>query len=1778
MCCLFSGAYEGEIDVTSDGGNKSIPVTVNIGPGQLTVSPELLDFGSQENSQTFTISNVGQGIAKWSINVDQAWLHVEPAQGETCTEIDTVVVSVDRELMTLESNEGTITITSDSDDSLIHVEVEPCGIVIEEIAAMHHAHNPGGTMGYNSKLYVWSDDTRDAGLEVYEPLTDTWTTNNDIPIARKGLTRFTLDGDIYFIGEDYAENTSSINSVCSYDISQDQWDRLRNFPISLWYGLSAVVNDKAYVFGGVDGFGRTNPQVYKYNKEYDSWGVSANNMPISVYMTGAVTYKGKIYVIGGTHCESKVECNFIPKIQIYDPTTNAWEIRTMPDNVVFTSAAIQSIVYCNKIYVFIREHNMENTYVYSYSPDTEEWLEYTIDLPSPSSYIQLVNEIVIIDGYAYFTDIVTDGVHSNKVYRMKLCCDSPNLSVSMNDLDFSDSVTDLTFTISNTGLGKLSWSISADQEWLRIDPNYLSNDTYAELDTIGVSVNRDCLAAGQYSGKIHIISNGGESTINVSMEVVPKLSVSTDSLDFGDSINDVTFAISNKGQGKLSWSMTSDQKWLRIDPNYGPNFTCDEVDTIWVVVDRDCLPAGQYLDEIHIFSNGGEWEINVSMEVTPQLFVSTPSLDFGDSINDLTFAISNKGQGSLGWSISPDQKWLRIDPNINEYKEWFEIDPNRGDYQQWVTVMPDKGATCISDDVITVSVMRSDLICGIYKTAIFITSNGGDAMVDVKMEVNDKDGDGIPDNRDAFQDNPNEWEDTDVDNIGDNSDNCPHKFNPDQRDLDRDGIGNMCDPDIDGDGYEGPFGNNNNEDCDDHDRTIYPGAEETCDGIDNDCDCEIDEENACTLIGKIVFERNGDIWIMNDDGSNQMNLTNSSDVMELFPSFSPDGSKIVYVKNYFSNSTDSELYSMNSDGTDNVPLYTSTQFPISPSPFGMIHSTAWSPAQDKIIFSHGDPNQCGISTITIDGSQVKSYPFHEGWQIGRPSYSQDGTEIVYSQRSLELSYFTEIWLMDADGSAMTQLISSENCGYSCENDNPHFSPDGLKIVYDSGEYGKTIGDTMYPHDIYSMDADGSHKVRLTTDPAWDQKPAWSPDGREILFIRERDIWKMNADGSNQIQLTLTNDLEGTSQPNWAYVPSPPVAPSSRQFDWAIYLGGTGSDVANKILIDREGNVYVTGGRFRTSGPTAGTEDMFLSKFTKQGFHIWTEWLGGNQSDTGVGLSFDSNENIYVLGKTDSDNFPITPGVYQMVFGGNSDGFLAKFNSDGKLLWSTYIGGNDRDYATDINVDTMDNIYVVGYTKSTYIPGPAGYNTNHAGQYDGLILKFDSDGRLLWYTYLGTSEDEYMYSLLVDGKDLYVAGTTSSSSNFPAISEGYFSTYRGGSLDGFLTKVDSDNKGGPVWSTYLGGSAWDQIYTIASDQNNNTIYVCGTTGSADFPTSHGLYTSFSGGYEDGYITCFTKDCNLLWSTYLGGSSGKDTIGDIAISADGEIFFSGFSEGGFPLAENDPLGEWDAIVGKLDEDGILSWSRYLGGGSSDVGLSLALDTNNSIYISGSTYSSDFQPVPNIYDTGHGGKCDGFLVKLIKSSVLIAHFPFTGDANDWSINGNDGLAKGATLTTDRYGNANSAYSFDGVDDYIWIPFISPYNLQPPFTLMAWVKPSSFPPGLNAMAIMCKSFLNRKHYYLSINNFGIGFCNKEWAANVPLDEWSHIAVTIQEYNLVDIMLNGEIIAQGTIDQEMGEDRCDLSIGVDMDGSLENFHGAIDDVRIYDRALSQCEVQDLVQ
>jgi hypothetical protein len=299
--------------------------------------------------------------------------------------------------------------------------------------------------------------------------------------------------------------------------------------------------------------------------------------------------------------------------------------------------------------------------------------------------------------------------------------------------------------------------------------------------------------------------------------------------------------------------------------------------------------------------------------------------------------------------------------------------------------------------------------------------------------------------------------------------------------------------------------------------------------------------------------------------------------------------------------------------------------------------------------------------------------------------------------------------------------------------------------------------------------------------------------------------------------------------------------------WSTYLGGDGADGGDRIARDGAGNVFVTGGTESAGWVSGGYDtsqngnsDAFVVKLSGAGAHVWSTFAGGSQWDGGHDVVVDAAGNALVTGLTYSSGWAV--GGFDTTANGLGDAFVLKLSATGSRLWSTFLGGDDRDEGWGIAVDKAGDAYVTGSTGSEgWVSG--GFDTTYNGggdlQGDAFVAKISGAGLHVWSTYLGGANDDWGWGIAVNGTDKVFVGGQSDSPDW--VQDG-FDTVQKGNYDAFVTALATD--GSHLWSSYLGGSEADCGLGIALDRTGD-VFLTGSTSSSGW-VRDGFDSSYNGG--------------------------------------------------------------------------------------------------------------------------------------------------------------------------------------------------------------------------------------------------------------------------------------------------------------------------------------------
>jgi len=428
--------------------------------------------------------------------------------------------------------------------------------------------------------------------------------------------------------------------------------------------------------------------------------------------------------------------------------------------------------------------------------------------------------------------------------------------------------------------------------------------------------------------------------------------------------------------------------------------------------------------------------------------------------------------------------------------------------------------------------------------------------------------------------------------------------------------------------------------------------------------------------------------------------------------------------------------------------------------------------------------------------------------------------------------------------------------------------------------------------------------------------------------------------------------------------------------------------------------------------------------------LFSTYIGGGDYDYPTGITIDKDSNIIVTGYTSSKNFPTSTGSYKkdsrISKFGESDVFISKFDKSGNLLVCTYFGSFVDDRATDIKVNSLNQIVITGYVyqTSTFPVTSSSYDTTANGFYDCFVSVFDNNlTTLIYSTLIGGRKDDYPMSLEIDVDDnIYITGYTTELENrindslpYPVTTNVYEKVYRG-KYDVFVSKLSKDLSTLSL-STLFGGNKDDFALDIKITQSGS-ILITGFTKSDNLPVTGDAFqfryndTIEDSSMSDAFVLKLSSNFDiLLYSSYFGGV-GRDGAYSIETDLSENIYITGFTESSnFPvtigsyadLNNKNPASRdnSDSFITKLENSGRnVVFSTIVGGEFQDRAYDLKLNNNNDIIIVGYTISLDFPNTDFAFDKQivNQAKTDGFIYKINNtgSDILFSSF-YGGEEND-------------------------------------------------------------------------------------------------------------------------------------------------------------------------------------
>jgi hypothetical protein len=333
------------------------------------------------------------------------------------------------------------------------------------------------------------------------------------------------------------------------------------------------------------------------------------------------------------------------------------------------------------------------------------------------------------------------------------------------------------------------------------------------------------------------------------------------------------------------------------------------------------------------------------------------------------------------------------------------------------------------------------------------------------------------------------------------------------------------------------------------------------------------------------------------------------------------------------------------------------------------------------------------------------------------------------------------------------------------------------------------------------------------------------------------------------------------------------------------------------------------------------------------------------------LSIDKSGNILLVGHFyDSLNYNTGNNIESIYSNGGVDMYIQKIDSQGNIIWTKSIGGIEDDIAYGIDSDEFGNIYVSGRFSGLVNFGNGATNSSltSTGTIDGFILKMNENGDFNWVKRIGGQYNTIPMNIVYKNSNLFVTGGFEGVVDFDPNS-GIINKTSSGTKDFFLLKLNQN--GDYNWVRTFGGSVGENGFSSVVD-NSGFIYSTGYyySQNVNYQISGQNYTLQHNGAYDIFVTKTDINGQTVWMKGFGGSGG-DIGYDIALDGNGDLYITGQIEDTCMIGGSTLIGNGvDILISKFDINGNELWSKNHGGNNTDIGFSLALDSQNHLFVSG------------------------------------------------------------------------------------------------------------------------------------------------------------------------------------------------------------------------------------
>ena len=342
--------------------------------------------------------------------------------------------------------------------------------------------------------------------------------------------------------------------------------------------------------------------------------------------------------------------------------------------------------------------------------------------------------------------------------------------------------------------------------------------------------------------------------------------------------------------------------------------------------------------------------------------------------------------------------------------------------------------------------------------------------------------------------------------------------------------------------------------------------------------------------------------------------------------------------------------------------------------------------------------------------------------------------------------------------------------------------------------------------------------------------------------------------------------------------------------YSSFYGGATATNEIEGIATFNGLIYVTGWTNTDDLPLGGNSyqttqvggnDAFVAVFdpTQSGSAglVYASYLGGSQEDVARSIAVDGSGIMYITGFTVSPDFPTTLNSVSATYLGGEDAFIAKMDTSGNLLYSSFLGGSDLDIATKLFLETSGRVAITGYTFSTNLPiTPRASQPINRGQGDAFIMELDLSktglSAVTYSTFYGGSDTEVSYDIRQDAKGLYYITGYTLSPDLPVTPGALNPTSAGGGLDGFVAVINP--AASLLYGSYITSPGYQLAQGVDYDAAGN-VYVIGTAGSDIFPA--GDATKSTGAANlDAFLLVFSPSQTTTAAERIAGREGRAAV--------------------------------------------------------------------------------------------------------------------------------------------------------------------------------------------------------------------------------------------------------------------------------------------------------------